>query len=256
MPHRFMGAILAALTTLALPAAAAAHATTTAAWRTCKPQATIRYGIYRIDNDLFAYRRGPSCITVWHNSFTVDRNYQPQPGGVVAYPDIRVGNWFGSRDPGSGFPMPVTNLNGVTLHLVATGRGPGAWLTDVDSMIYKGTNTRAWWRAELVIAIRHQNWYPGPYRIWRVKIEHHWYYVNHHITGGVPGWPLTVFWRVRQADHAKVRLGAFLHYMLRRHWAMPGQYDGVAKFGPECWSGCRHLHFAVTDTWHAKASKH
>ena len=224
------------------------HAATASTWHTCVSQATLRIGTERADNDLFTGRHGPSCITVRGDSLTIGRNYQPQPGGVVAYPDIRVGGWFGSRDPGSGFPLPVTNLNGVTLKLTATGTATGAWLTDVDSMIYAGTNTRNWWVSELVIGVRHQGWSPGAARVRKVKIGHRWWYVGHHFTGnGARSWPLTVFWRVRQADHTQLRLGGFLHYMLARGWVHAGEFDGNAKFGSECWSGCRGLTDGMTE---------
>ena len=216
-----------------------AHASTAPPTRqTCATQQTYRYGPYRVDNDLFTGRRGPSCITVTGPSLTIDAAYQAQPGGVVAYPNIRYGPKFGSADDLAQLPLRVDDLGTLALHVRSSCQAAGHWISDVDGWVYGSAGTRTPGIAEIVIGLCSQGWGEGGVR---VKIGPRWYLAERHVTGGGAGWPLTTFRPLAPARRRVLPVGAFTRWMLHEGWLRPGEWLGNVAFGTECWSGCQGL---------------
>jgi hypothetical protein len=113
--------------------AAVAAASHTVRWRTCVPQATLAVGIYRIDNDLFARSTDRSCIRARRDhALTILDNYAPNGLEVVAYPSVRIGSFYRSRDDVRGFPARAERPGRIVLHLFSRGHARGTWLADSD----------------------------------------------------------------------------------------------------------------------------
>ncbi len=250
-------AILAAVAVLAAgPGTAAAfssrpHAVKPApvTWQTCQARAIYYAGDLRYDDDLFAGMHGPSCVTLRGGWLTIDSNYRAQPGGVVAYPAIRYGPYFGSGDPRSVLPERVTAITrALTAHVAMRGNSGGEWLYDLDVAFYPTADTSGHWNAEMIIGIRYTSWSVGPgYR--RILIGRHWYWAHRGPTcNSSLCWPLIRIRAVTQSAARSLRLGRFIRHLRRMHWISPREWLGSFAFGPECWSACRGLSHTMTVT--------
>jgi hypothetical protein len=215
-------------------------------WYTCQPRKIDYIGIYRADNDLFADAKGPSCISVTGTALTIGSDYKRQTHiGVVAYPKIYVGQNYSSADADTPFPMPATNVGGLTLHVRATGRAGGIWLTDSDDWFFpSAAAVTGHGNAELVIGVRFTPWRPG--RGWkRVSVSHHSYWAMHYLTcnPAAPSncWPLTVFRLRHQVRNLSISMSSFIWHMIKLGWLRKTEWLGNVAFGTECWSGCQGL---------------
>ena len=218
----------------------AATAATAAAkpktWRTCVPQATLRTGIYAADNDLFTGRSGPSCVSSSNgHDITLRTCYRAQPGGVVAYPAVRIGSYYYAEDPDSGLPAAMGDVS-VVLHIRDTGHAPGTWIDDVDAWTVKSTATaRQHGTSEIVIVTRWHDWSGGG-RL--VRIGHRRWYVSEHKTGPAGHmWPLIRFVLARPTERLTVSMSAFMHAAARHRGWLRGRVLASAADGTEVWSG-------------------
>jgi hypothetical protein len=231
--------VLPVVTVALLALVASASATPVHAWHTCVSQATLRVGIYQYDNDLFAGRRGPSCITVADERMSIDRNYAAQPGGVVAYPADRVGTYAYNRDPHSGLPRQVGKVK-LSLRLRDTGNAPGHWITDVDVWFGRPGKPADHIR-EMIIVTRWSN-YTGYCDPANVRIGTRWWHYGMCWTGSNGhSWPLIRFIGRRQVNLITLDLAAFLHVARHHDWITDGMVVSSVSDGTECWSGCRGL---------------
>ena len=249
---------------------AAAHATTRHAWRTCKPGHHFNRGPYVIVDNAWA---GPSkrhfCVHSAGLDISIDSNARPA-GNVVAYPNIRTGAFWTDLGWHSGFPVRVTRIGQMTLHVASRGRAAGTWLTDADIWFRPQANWQQHGTFELVIANRWQGFGPpggflvrmrdmsclplsrcGPPVTYGppVPVGHAWYRVTGWITRDpVTGyqWPILVFRQVRQTGTARIRVSQFawwarIHGRLPRNWWL-----GSVAYGTELWSDGKGL----TDSMH------
>lgn len=236
---RVTAAATAALA-LATLVCGAAHATAALPWRTCVPQRTLYYGVYRVDNDLFDGAPGRSCIdsTTGHN-LTILNSYAPGDG-VVAYPDIRIGSFYLSRDLDASYlPTQVAHPDHVVMHLGSSCHAGGAWLSDADLWFYNSDIIRGHGTRELVIATCYtfDTACDRVFRIGRLR-----YCANEHLTG-VRGhrWPLIVLRLIRPRYHTRVSLDRLLAVATIRHWIGGGKWLGSIAYGVECWYGCKGM---------------
>jgi hypothetical protein len=208
-------------------------------WHTCVAQATTDWGIYQRDNDLFAGKTGPSCITANGPGITIDRNYRAQPGGVVAYPAVRVGMYPYNRDPGSGLPALESAVN-LHLHVTDSGQAIGGWIDDLDIWLARPQTPLKHIR-EIIIVIRHQNYAPycDP---GHVRIGTRSYRAGSCETGSNGShWPLIRFIARTQHDRAVINIQDFLRVARRHGWIGKDMVVSSISDGTECWSGCRGL---------------
>lgn len=264
-PRAWRSAIVAIIVTVLLIAgvvlALAAHAadipasgvrlTSGQPWHTCVPKMIGYRSQYRIENDLFAGKRGKLCIRSTGDNLTVTTNLPAQPGGVVAAPGIRVGGWYGSADPQSVFPVSVRLMPRLTDHVAGNCRAPGEWLEDTDSYGYTSAAAAAGNPAvELVIANCWHDFSTGGHLI---RVSGHWWHVSRWVTsGGAQGpHPLILFTLARQSRRVAERLPAFV-WQARRHgwWPRAARVLGNTCLQLETWSGGRGLRLAlqVTDS--------
>lgn len=229
------------------PRACPVHRPKPATTRTCVPQYTLHVGIYQFDNDLFAGKAGPSCVTVTPSahSLTIDRNYRAQPGGVVAYPAVRVGDYPYNRDRQSRMPAPVATIHR-WLHLRNTGSAPGSWITDVDTWFARKGTPGTDHNREMIIVTRWRKY--GNAGIGRlVKIGRHQWYVSAWPTGPAGHkWLLMRFIAFRQLDQVTINVHAFLKVARKQGWLRNTMLVSSISDGTECWSGCRGLTDAMT----------
>jgi hypothetical protein len=250
-------AIIAVAAAAAGLVAAAMPASAGTVWSTCQVQATLRTGVYRVDNDEFtgpAYTPQRSCITSADgHDLTIVTGYRPGPGGVVAAPSIRVGPWFASRDPGSVFPVMAGQAGGIVLREHASGLGAsGLWLLDTAVWLYSHANgqVRGHPVAEVEIGIA-ETPQPAPAG-WRlVKIAGTWFWLSHHLTG-TPGesdrWPLTVLRPMREHRALTIPLVVYLRALHHLHDVRLWQLAGSVQMHAECWSGCGGLSYSLVVT--------
>jgi hypothetical protein len=255
--------------TAAAQAAGHHHHHPPAAWHnghTCAPQGTLRTGIYRIEPDLFAGGHGPSCMkTTNGHDFCMLTNYQ-----AFGFPQIRVGDFYASRDPGSGFPYLVRSVRNLTVNARAYGcdgatlaKVPGTWLFEVHMWFYDDSTIRGHGTAELVIVMAHHNWLPyctNSFRLpqsprrpammmppVRIRIAHApaqatlAYCGNRHRTGGASGWPLIVIQLLHQRRHLSLHVQPLLTRMRKLHWLSGSKWLGNVQVGAECSVGCKGL---------------
>jgi len=257
--------ILAAVASVAvlLWTGSVAGAATVKPWATCAAR-RIHYFTqatnggpaigYRIGDDLFAGRRGELCISTTLTrqgaNLTVRSNIPAQPGGVAAAPYIRVGPWYGAGDSQSPFPMPVTAMGRLTLHVNVTGTAPGEWIADTDTYGYRtAAAVTGNPSVELVIATRWHEYLPDGYG--RVRVGGHWWSVNHHITGGgtMGPHPLIIFWINRQDPRIAERLPAFIAWARARGWwPAADRVTGNTCLQDEIWSQGRGLRLGLQVT--------
>jgi hypothetical protein len=247
--RRFAAALVAAAALLAV-CSGQAHATTTKPWKSCKPRAIDYTGMYRIGNDLFAGKQGRLCTTWNGRTLTVDTNLQAQPGGVVAAPYIRVGGWYGANDPDSPFPVPVTDLPRLTIHINVTGNAPGVWQADTDTYGYSTDSTAVNPAVELVIVTRLYRQMPDYFD--RVRVAGHWWSATHWITcpAALHGChPLIIFYVNHAVDRIAEHLPQFIRWVRRAGWwPKDVRYVGNTCLQDEIWSGGKGLHLAMQTT--------
>lgn len=239
-------------------AAPAARAVRPAAARTCVPR-KIDYADapYRVDNDIFTGMHGLSCLTIRGSSFTIDRNYAPQRGIVVAYPRIDFGPWYTSADPTSGLPVRVTGMSRMVAHVASAGRSGGRWQSDIDAWFYPSANTNRHGTFEMVIVNRSTPAYHPAAPAWiRQRVGHAWWWFHwpwttclRNSSGGCTAttWPILVITRASSAPAAAIRLSTFV-YHARRLGFMHAMWLGNFAYGTECWSGCKGLTDSLTIT--------
>ena len=246
---------------------AAAHATTRHAWRTCKPGHHLNRGPYVIVDNAWT---GPSarhfCVHSAGLDISIDSNARPA-GNVVAYPNIRTGAFWTDLGWHSGFPVRVTRIGQMTLHVASRGRAAGTWLTDADIWFRPRANWDRHGTFELVIANRWQGFGPaggtgvimpamsclparcGPVFRAPARIGHVAYRASEWITRDpVTGytWPILVFRQVHQTTTARIRISAFV-WWARSHGHLPsGWWLGDVAYGTELWSDGKGL----TDSMH------
>jgi len=221
-----------------------------AGWSTCVPRQIDYQGIYRYDNDLFAGKAGPSCITVRDGILWINSSYGYQAGGVVADPLIRVGPWYTSLDPRSGLPYRTEARKPWYADARVLGNATGHWLADIESWYYPSRDTNEHGNAEVVIAVRWNGWEqapPGPQ--WTIiRVDHQAWYADHW-TARYDGfsWPLTVLvpaWRIAwQAPGSllSVRLPLIIWHLRLLGWMPAREWLGNVALQAECWSGCKGL---------------
>jgi hypothetical protein len=242
-----LAAVTAAAALLLLIGPGHARARTAdAAWHTCVRQATHFFGIYEDDNDHFTGTPGPSCITVTDHGtrIRIDRNYKRYRGVVVAYDAIRIGDYPYNRDPGSGLPARVRQLQ-LTVREIASG-GPGTYLYDDDIWFSRtGGPGPLQHIREIIIANRWQNYDPRRGND-VVRIGHRrWYIAKGYTSNGVSSWPLIRFVARTPARGVTIHLAAFLKVARRHHWISDAMYVDSVSYGPEVWSGGRGLTYSM-----------
>lgn len=235
-----------------------AATSTAAAWSTCTARAIYYDGIYRVDNDLFAGKKGPSCVRSSDgHDITIRSSYKAQGPSVVAYPRVYVGVNYASGDADARLPLRVTQLGKVILRVKSTGSTSGNWLTDSDDWLFPTSNVSGHGNAEVVIGLRYSRWAPGKgYK--RISIGGHWYWALHAPTcepGTKLCWELT---RLRaaappnsgrktaQITARSLRIGTFFWHLRKLHWLASSEWLGSVAFGTECWSGCKNLTDSMT----------
>jgi hypothetical protein len=216
-----------------------------AEWQTCVPQATLAVGIYRIDNDVFDGVKDPSCIRASDgHALTILDNYKSRGASVVAYPSIRIGNFYRSRDNVPGLPSSEYRPRDIVLHLYSRGDAPGGWLADSDMWFYNSNVIRGHGTEELVIITRYSILTPCRRQL---DIDHVWYCANIHRTGS-PGhsWPLMVLRLDHPRYHLRINIAPLIRRLRWLHWLRrPGKWLGSIAYGAECWSGCKGLYLSM-----------
>jgi hypothetical protein len=238
---------LAAVVVL-VPITGPAHVSAAAGWLTCKPQATLRSGIYRVDNDLFSGVHDRSCVgsTDGHD-ITLFSSYRPWARGVVAYPSVRVGDYYASRDRSAIFPVQVRRPGRIILHLRSAGTAGGTWLTDSDWWFYNNNLVRGHGVAELVLANRWAGYHPWCQR--HLRIGRRWICAHEYKTGPHGHrWPLIGLFVDRRRHWLRVNVGHVLHRMRRLGWLKGREWLGSVAYGTEVWSGGRGLTDSMTIT--------
>jgi len=214
-------------------------------WHTCTRFATRLIGGLEYHNDHFAGARGPSCITVRNGWVTIDRNYRPRGGAVVAYDAIQFGRYPWLNDSAFGLPAPVGKVH---TQLRATARGgPGTYLYDADVWFSRTSATGPLHHIrEMVIANRSQgSWNTRIGRL--VKIGRRRWHVSAWMTGqGTARHLLIRFIARHQTPNVTIRLAAFLRIARRHHWIGKWMTVDSASYAPECRGGCRHLTYRMT----------
>ena len=266
---------------------AAAHAAVKPAWRTCKPGHHLNRGPYVIVDNAWT---GPSkhhfCVSSDALNITIRSDAAASGSNVVAYPNIRTGAFWTDLGWHTGFPVRVTRIGHMTLHVASHGNASGTWLTDADIWFRPRADWTRHGTFELVIANRWQGFGPAggstvrmlagvvqadelasgrsrasiaaaPAMFWRgpigfglpVQVHHVLYRASEWITRDpVTGytWPILVFRQVRQAGTARIRVSAFV-WWARKHGRLPsGWWLGDVAYGTELWSGGKGL----TDSMH------
>jgi hypothetical protein len=236
-PARFRSVVVTAAVSAASPAAT---------WRTCVPQATLGVGIYRIDNDLFTGSKDRSCIRASHgHALTILDNYAPEGASVVAYPSVRIGNFYRSRDNVPGLPARADRPGDIFLHLYSRGNAPGVWLADSDMWFYNSRRIRGHGREELVLVTRSHLYVTGCAR--ELTIAGVLYCANRHRTGPAGHtWPLIVLRLVYPRYHLGVPVADVFRRLWRLHWLGGHRWLGSIAYGAECWSGCKGLYLSMT----------
>ena len=231
---------------------AAIDAPAAAIWHTCQPRAIDYTGQYRVDNDIFAGRTGKSCIrSVTGHDLTITSNMPAQPGGVVSYPKIYVGQNFTSSDPQSGLPVPVTKAHRYQLNIASAGQpSPGSdYMLDMDVWLSPSKRTAdQHGNAELVNAFRGRG--AGGQLM---SIGGHWYIVSHWIThmrnayGNAvgAGWPLFLIRAVGTVRTRSIRPATFLWHLRRLGLVSSREWLDSVSLGVECWSGCKGLTYSM-----------
>jgi hypothetical protein len=217
---------------------------TAAEWRTCVPQATLAVGIYRIDNDVFDGVKDRSCIrSSYGHALTILDNYKARGASVVAYPSVRIGNFYRSRDRVPGLPARAYRPRGILLHLYSAGNAPGAWLADSDMWFYNTNVIRGHGTEELVLITRYTIQTPCQRQL---LIDDVWYCGNIHHTGpDGHRWPLMVLRLDDPRRHLEVDVPDIFRRMRRLHWLPSGRWLGSIAYGAECWSGCKGLYLSM-----------
>jgi hypothetical protein len=206
-------------------------------WYTCTPQATRHVGIYQDDNDRFSTNSDRSCITASPDgtSITIDSNYQPHGGSVVAYPAVRIGDYPWNRDPGSGLPEAIRKVR-LTLRLRNTGTAPGSWIDDLDIWFGRPSTPLLHIR-EIVVITRSHDWAGGG-RL--VRVGHRRFYLDEWETGADGRhWPLIRFVARTPTSRLTPSVAAFIRAAHR--WVRGNMVLSSVSDGSECWSGCKGL---------------
>lgn len=221
--------------------------------RTCTPQATLWGWVpgqnfpYLVDNDQFAGAAGRSCLqtTDGHN-FRVLNNTAPWRGVVTRFPQVRVGPFDRSRDPGSGFPYEVKALPDLIVHADMNGAGvPGAWLGEVHMWLYNSAAVRGPGTIELVLIMQHHDWVPYYSRCFRVSRLR--VCGNDHKAGPAGHrWPLVVLRLVHPRRHLGLNVRALFYRLRRMRWLGPDRWLGNVEVGVECASGCKGFYASMT----------
>jgi hypothetical protein len=251
-------AVIAALTIAALAAAtspAVAVAGHGLPWSTCTPQQTYYAGMYRVDNDLFTGAPGQSCITsTTGRNLIISTSYTGRAKfGVVAYPDIRVGSFYRSRDRLATFlPVQVAALSQrrhrIAAQVSAVGSASGKWLADADLWFYDSPVIRGHGTAEVVIATRYTFRTACQVMLRAGRREHRravWC-ANLHQTRARRGWPVIVVRLVHQQDSRRIPVSSLLRRLRRLGWLPGSKWLGSIAYGAECWQGCKGLTLAMT----------
>ena len=238
----------AAATQATAPAAAKAKPVT---WHTCTPRAARFDGAYRIYNDEFAGRKGRFCIRSTGRNLTTENSVIGQPGGVVAYPAIQYGPYYGYADTASGLPVPELHMGAIVLHVSSTGHAAGQWTSDVDAWFYPNTNTSVHANYELVIINRTSSGVTARnHKL--VKAGGQWYEATSWTTCP-PGlnlcWPLIWFEKLHQSGSLKIRLGVFAWDARKLGWLPKREWIGNWNYGSEIWSGGKGLTDSMTVRW-------
>lgn len=229
------------------PAGASILAPAGVGWHTCKPLAIDYVGQLRYDNDLFAGRAGPSCITVRGTWLTITSNVPGDSGGVVSYPSVYIGQNGTSGDQESGLPVPVTRAHAYVEHVALGGRASAGsdYMQDLDVWLAPSKATASQHgNAELVIAFRGR----GAGGI-RMSMGGHWYLVSHWIThmrnaaGSAvgPGWPLFLIRADGNVASRSIRPATFIWHLRKLGLVSSREWLTEIRLGTECWQGCRGL---------------
>jgi hypothetical protein len=240
-------AVLVGLVAAVLACGGWANASTTPSrWHTCVPQRTHYYGLWRVDNDLFTGSRGPSCITSTNGkNLKINTNYRPSwDGKVVAYPDIRFGKFYGSRDvyAQNYLPQRVRDTDGLKVHVTALGNAPGDWQADADVWFYNSNHIAGHGAAELVIVTRGSNNFRSSNI---VTIGGQRFYESHWITSdNGKHWPLIYLRLVHPSNHTRLIMSQVMSKV--HNLVGNGRWIGSIAYGAECWSGCKGLYLGMS----------
>jgi hypothetical protein len=252
-----IGAMVVALALGTAAYASAAAVPASSGWhhnKTCKPQATLwgsagpgQPDIYRVDNDLFTGAPGRSCIkTTNGHDFKVLTNYKSWPYGVTGFPEVRIGPYDRSRDPGSGFPYKVRRVPNIVVHGTIKGHGAsGAWIGEIHMWFYPISAIRGHGKVELVVGFQSRGWQPSCTRSFRLRGTR--YCGNIHKTGPAGHrWPLIVLRLVHERTHLGLHVRPLFRRLHKMHWLGGGRWLGNVEVGAECWSGCKGLYGSMT----------
>ena len=223
-------AILAALLVTAGVSAAQAS-TKNLPWSTCTPLATRYFGQYRVDD---GGADGPLCIetTSGHN-LIIQSAYH---GTGIAYPDIRTGRFYSSRDAASRLPVQVADPTWITLGLTDRGSAPGSWLADVDAWFYPTHQIHGHGADELVIVTRSHDWGGACPRLLRVSGL--LFCADRHLTGSDGlSWPLVVLRLVPERTRVRIVLGRVLRSLAAWGWLSRSVWLGSIAYGAELGPG-------------------
>jgi len=213
-------------------------------WRTCVPRMIGYRGQYRIENDLFAGKAGRLCLRSTGDNLTVTTNVRGQPGGVVAAPGIRVGQWYGSGDPLAPFPLAVRHMQRLVDHVMVGGRAAGQYLIDTDTYWYPSLRALAGPPGAEVVIANMTAASAGR----RLRIGHRTWYADHWITcpGVIPCHPIIVLRSARPAASLAEVLPAFVWRLRQLGWLPSYGWIGNTCLQAELWSGGRGLRLGLT----------
>lgn len=239
----------------AVKARLAAATTVTRTWKTCVPQALRYTGEYIADNDQFTGSRGKLCIeSRTGHDYTVTTSMPASPTGhVVAYPGIRVGQYWNAADPASGLAAPSMRLGHLHLTLHSDCKAGGVWQQDIDAM-FSATAAGAVRGAhdyELVVITCTAY---GALRHCAGRIMH----IQHRAWCAVAPWPTGsagdrhLIMELQAMQPVRVysaTLGAFVAHVRQAGWLPRTQWLDYFAWGSEIWSGGRGLTGSMTLRW-------
>jgi hypothetical protein len=212
--------------------------------QTCTARRSLHDGIWRVDDDLFAGMRGPLCITTSDgHDFTVDDSLQAQDGQVVAYPAVRIGDYYGALDPGAPLPARLPAIGQLTLH-ITSGSAAGSWQADADLWFFAhGSPMTGRGSFEMVIITRQRDTGRRG-RLVRVDgrdwLEAEW---SDHPDGT---WPLLAFYLIGQRPAVAIRVADFTRWAVRNAGLPYRDILASAACGAEILQGGRGLHVNMT----------